>query len=98
MGEGPQRLDKWLWFARLVRTRGLAQELIEAGRVRVNRERALASSRLVRSGDVLTVALAGGVRVIRVTGFAERRGPPTSVADLYEDLAPRARPGAGGEP
>lgn len=90
MGEGPQRLDKWLWFARLTRTRVLAQELVEAGRVRINRERAAASSRLVRAGDVLTVALPGGVRVVRVTGFAERRGPPETVAALYEDLAPPA--------
>jgi ribosome-associated heat shock protein Hsp15 len=87
-----QRIDKWLWFARVVRTRNLAQALVEAGRVRVNRERALASSRLVRAGDVLTVALPGGVRVLKVVGFAERRGPPAAGAALYEELS-EPRPG-----
>jgi ribosome-associated heat shock protein Hsp15 len=41
---------------------------------------------MIRSGDVITVALDRGVRVVRVTGFAERRGPPATVAALYQDV------------
>jgi len=89
MSEGPQRLDKWLWFARFVRTRVLAQALVEAGRVRINRERTTSSSRLVRAGDVLTIALPGGVRVVEVTGFAERRGQPADAARLYVERTER---------
>lgn len=89
MSEGPQRLDKWLWFARFARTRVLAQSLVEAGRVRINRERTKSSSRLVRAGDVLTITLPGGVRVVAVAGFAERRGQPAEAARLYTDLTER---------
>lgn len=88
MEAGRQRLDKWLWHARLVRTRSAAQTLVEAGHVRVNREKIVQTSRGVRVGDVVTVAVGGRVRVLRIIGFAERRGPPASVAALYDDLAP----------
>jgi len=81
-----QRIDRWLWHARLVRTRGAAAALAEAGYVRVNGTRIEASSRMVRTGDVITVALDRRVRVVRVTGFAERRGPPQTVAGLYQDV------------
>ena len=64
-----QRLDKWLWFARVVKTRSLAARLVEAGHVRVNAVRVDNAAKGVRLGDVLTVALdRGGVRVLR--------GPP----------------------
>lgn len=56
--------------------------------MRVNREKTLSSSRGVRIGDVLTIALSGTVRVLRVIGFAERRGSATVARLLYEDLAP----------
>jgi ribosome-associated heat shock protein Hsp15 len=81
-----QRIDRWLWHARLVRTRGAAAALAEAGYVRVNGARIDAPGRMIRSGDVITVALDRGVRVVRVTGFAERRGPPATVASLYQDV------------
>ncbi len=88
-GESPdrQRLDKWLWFARFARTRTLAQELITAGKVRINRERIKSSSHLVRAGDVITVAIGREVRVVRITGFAERRGGAPEARRLYDDLA-----------
>ena len=54
-----QRLDKWLWCARLAKTRTGAARLIEAGKVRVNGDRALKSSRLVQAGDVVTAAFLG---------------------------------------
>jgi ribosome-associated heat shock protein Hsp15 len=85
-----QRLDKWLWCARLVKTRSLAAKLIEAGKVRVNGKRALKVSRHVRLGDVVTGAGAGHLFVVRVAGEAERRGPATTARSLYKDLTPKA--------
>jgi ribosome-associated heat shock protein Hsp15 len=81
-----QRIDRWLWHARLVRTRGAAAELAGSGYVRVNGARIAAASRQVRTGDVVTVALDRTVRVLKVRGFVERRGPATTVQSLYEDL------------
>jgi ribosome-associated heat shock protein Hsp15 len=81
-----QRIDRWLWHARLVRTREAAAALADAGYVRVNGVRIDAPGRRVRNGDVVTVALDGGVRVLKVTGFIERRGPAGTGAPLYEAL------------
>jgi ribosome-associated heat shock protein Hsp15 len=83
-----QRLDKWLWCARLVKTRSLAVKLIEEGRVRVNGVRTLKASRPLRLGDVVTGTAGRRLFVVRVTGAAERRGPAKSVAALYDDLTP----------
>jgi len=95
VSDDAQRLDKWLWFARVVKTRPLAKALVEAGKVRVNRDRVTGADRRVRLGDVLTVVVGGQVRVLEVTGFAERRASPASVAALYRDRA-AAPPAAGG--
>jgi ribosome-associated heat shock protein Hsp15 len=84
------RLDKWLWFARIVKTRALAKDLAEAGHVRVNRHRVSSASRLVRIGDVLTVALPSRVRVLKIADVAERRGPAADGAALYEELTGEA--------
>jgi ribosome-associated heat shock protein Hsp15 len=81
-----QRIDRWLWHARVVRTRDAAAALAGGGFVRVNGARIDAPGRMVRAGDVITVALDQGVRVLKVTGFVERRGPGGSGADLYESL------------
>jgi ribosome-associated heat shock protein Hsp15 len=82
-----QRIDRWLWHARLVRTRDAAAALAGGGYVRVNGTRIDAPGRMVRAGDVITVALDRGVRVLKVIGFVERRGPGGTGAALYEDLA-----------
>jgi ribosome-associated heat shock protein Hsp15 len=87
-----QRLDKWLWCARLVRTRSGAARLIEAGKVRVNGVRALKPSRLVQSGDVLTATPLGRLSVVRVLAAADRRGPASLARALYEDLTPPVPP------
>ena len=84
--EDRQRVDRWLWHARLVRTRGEAAALADAGYVRVNGARIAAPSRQVRTGDVVTVALDRTVRVLKVRGFVERRGPADAAQTLYEDL------------
>jgi ribosome-associated heat shock protein Hsp15 len=94
-----QRIDKWLWHARFARTRSAAQRLAASGHVRVNREKIVAPSRLVRPGDVLTLALGGGVKVIRVCGIAERRGGAEEARQLYDEPQHGARgdaPSAGG--
>ena len=91
-GADRQRIDKWLWFARLVKTRTLAQKLVLSGDVRVNREKIGAASQLVRAGDVLTVIGPRGVRVLKVLAPGTRRGPAPEARLLYEDLTPE--PGA----
>jgi ribosome-associated heat shock protein Hsp15 len=81
-----QRIDRWLWHARLVRTRSDAAALAGAGFIRVNGARIDAPGRMVRTGDVITVALDRRVRVLKVTGFAARRGAAKTAAALYESL------------
>jgi ribosome-associated heat shock protein Hsp15 len=80
------RIDKWLWFARIVKTRAIAQELARSGHVRVNGQRIKDAAKLVRIGDVLTVALPSRVRVLKLADVAERRGPAVEGAALYEEL------------
>jgi len=81
-----QRIDRWLWHARLVRTRGAAAALAGGGFVRVNGARIDAPGRMVRTGDVITVALDRRVRVVKVMGFVERRGSAGTATALYQDL------------
>lgn len=61
-----QRLDKWLWFARVVKTRTLAAKLVSEGHVRINGAQQDAPAKLVSSGDVLTIALERDVKVLKV--------------------------------
>jgi ribosome-associated heat shock protein Hsp15 len=80
------RLDKFLWFARIVKTRALAQTLAGEGRLRISGrvvDRAHAS---VRVGDVLSFAMRGEVRVLRVEALPVRRGPPAEARALYTEL------------
>src|SRR5262245_16250518 len=91
-----QRIDKWLWHARVVRTRSSAAALVDEGHVRLNGERVSANSQPVKAGDVVTVALDRTVRVMKVIGFAERRGDADAARLLCEDLTPR--PPAPAEP
>ena len=83
-----QRIDKWLWHARVVRARSAAAALAASGHVRVNGQRIDAASRAIRVGDVVTVALDRTVRVLKVLGFADRRGGAEAARVLYEDLSP----------
>lgn len=87
-----QRIDRWMWHARIVRTRSAAAELALAGHVRLNGVRIDAASRAVRPGDVLTIALDRAVRVLRVEGFAERRGGAEQARALYCDLSQDSAP------
>jgi ribosome-associated heat shock protein Hsp15 len=85
-----QRIDKWLWFARIVKTRTLAAELVASGKVRLNRARVEKPSQSVRLADVLTVVASRQVRLLKVTGLGERRGPSATARSLYEELTPEA--------
>jgi ribosome-associated heat shock protein Hsp15 len=85
-----QRLDKWLWHARVVRARASAAALIEAGHVRVNGAREKAPGHSLKAGDVVTIGLDRTVRILKVVGFAERRGDAAAARVLYDDL--QARP------
>jgi ribosome-associated heat shock protein Hsp15 len=84
-----QRLDKWLWHARVVKARASAAALVEAGHVRVNGAREKAPGHSVKAGDVITIGLDRGVRVLKVVGFSERRGDASAASVLYDDLQQR---------
>jgi len=81
-----QRLDKWLWHARVVKARTSAAALVSSGHVRINGVRETSPGHGVKTGDVLTIALDRSVRVLKVTGFAPRRGDAASARALYDDL------------
>lgn len=83
---GGLRLDKWLWHARFFKTRGLAAQVVERRRVRINQAVVTKAHYRVRPGDVLTFPQGGRVRVVRVVAIAERRGPASAARTLYEDL------------
>lgn len=84
-----QRIDKWLWYARIVRTRADAAALVGHGHVRLNGIRETSPGHAIKTGDVLTIALDTRVRILKVAGFAERRGDAQAAHALYEDLQPR---------
>jgi len=92
-----QRLDKWLWFARVVKSRTLAAELIVLGKVRVNRVRAVKASQVLRPGDVVTLVLAGRVLILKVLAPGVRRGPATEARRLYQPLSTPLGDKTGGE-
>ena len=85
-----QRLDKWLWHARVVKARTSAAALVASGHVRINGTRETAPGHALKVGDVVTVGLDRSVRVLKVIAFAERRGDAVAARVLYEDL--QARP------
>jgi len=85
-----QRLDKWLWHARVVKARTSAADLVESGHVRLNGVRETSPGHAVKPGDVLTIALDRSVRVLKVIGFCERRGDAAAARVLYEELHIRA--------
>lgn len=80
------RIDRWLWTARLLKTRALAAEAVRGGRVHVNGA-AVKASREVRPGDVLELSTGPVRRTVVVRGLAERRGPAAEAALLYEETA-----------
>ena len=86
MREDRQRIDKWLWFARFAKSRTLAAKLVHSGYVRVNGQRIDSAAKAVAVGDVVTLALARTIAVVRVAALGERRGPAPEARLLYADL------------
>lgn len=84
---GALRLDRWLWHARFIRHRGLADELVAGRRLRVNEQLVTKTHQLVRAGDVITLTQPERLRVLRVQALGERRGPAAEARLLYEELA-----------
>ena len=80
----PMRVDRWLWAARLFKTRSLAAEAVRGGRVHVN-GRAVKASRELRPGDRVEITAGSIRRTLIVRGTAERRGPAQEAALLYEE-------------
>jgi ribosome-associated heat shock protein Hsp15 len=80
------RIDKWLWHARVAKTRTLAARLVTDGHVRVNGTRIDNAAKPVKPGDVLTIALERTVRVYRVVDLGTRRGPAREAQALFEDV------------
>jgi ribosome-associated heat shock protein Hsp15 len=81
-----QRIDQWLWFARIVKSRTLAQTLIASGKVRLNRTKIDKASATVKPGDVLTLLLGPRVRIVEILGIGKRRGPAPEAQRLFRDL------------
>ena len=81
-----QRLDKWLWHARVVKARTSAAALVEAGHVRINGVREKAPGHSVKAGDVLTIGLDRSVRVLKVTDLPSGAAMRAAAQRAYEDL------------
>jgi len=86
------RLDKWLWYARCARTRTAAQRLIGSGHVRINGEKTKSNATLLHVGDVLTLTLPRGLRILRLELCGTRRGSAAEAGSLYTDLTPQLAP------
>lgn len=88
MTDGPVglRLDKWLFHARLLKSRGIAADRVEAGGVRLNGQPCRKPGRMVKPGDLLVVSAHGKVRAVEVLALGTRRGPASEAETLYRDL------------
>lgn len=89
-----QRIDKWLFFARVAKSRTIGGKLADAGHVRVNRDKIDQASHIIKIGDVLTIGLERRVLVLRVLDGGSRRGPAAEARRLYEDISPPEPPKA----
>ena len=94
MGETPpsaslrQRIDKWLFFTRMIKSRSLAQTFVEGGNVRVNGELIRQSSQQVKQGDRVEINLDRQTKILIVKGPGDRRGPYEEARQLYDDQSP----------
>ena len=78
------RLDKWLWAARFYKTRALAVDAIDGGKIEVNDERSK-RAKLVHAGDRIRIRMGPYEHIITVKGVSERRGPASVATQLYEE-------------
>ena len=82
------RADKWLWFARFFKSRSLATQICQAGKLRLSGQGVVKAHTKVKVGDVLTFPQARHIRVIKIVALSTRRGPASEAQALYEDLKP----------
>lgn len=82
------RIDKWLWYARVLKTRSLASKFVQSGHVRVNRDKITSANHGLKTDDVLTISISNHIRILKVIKLGQRRGPASEAALLYEDLTP----------
>ena len=82
------RLDKWLWYSRVIKSRSLAQSLIKKGKVKINTARVSTPSQTVIADDVLTITLERQIKILKIIAPGTRRGPAPEARQLYEDLTP----------
>ncbi|RJF93857.1 RNA-binding S4 domain-containing protein [Sphingomonas cavernae] len=88
-GDAPicgQRIDRFLWFARLAKSRSIAQALCEQGHIRLDGRRIERAHTLVRPGNVLSLMAHGRVRALRIEALPARRGPASEAVTLYREL------------
>lgn len=86
MTDGRLRIDKWLWYARFLKSRSQAADLVEAGEVTVNGVAVTRSAHALKPGDLVGFALGRRRRLVRVLALGERRGPAPEAQALYEEL------------
>ena len=91
-GVEKQRIDKWLFFARVVKSRSLAAKMADGGKVTVNDTKCTAASLAVKPGARLTLDLERVERILIVRAIGERRGPAPEAALLFEDVTPPPAP------
>ncbi len=89
VSDGPGlRADKWLWQARFFKSRSLATQICQAGKLRLSGQGVVKAHYKVKVGDVLTFPQARHIRVVKVLALGTRRGPASEAQSLYEDLKP----------
>ncbi|KZK76148.1 Heat shock protein 15 [Pseudovibrio sp. W64] len=86
------RIDKWLWYARITKSRTLAQKLAVSGHVRLNKDKIAAAKTAVKPGDVLTITMPRRLLILKVLKLGTRRGPAPEAQLLYEDMSPPPPP------
>ncbi len=91
-----RRVDQWLFFSRLIKSRSLAGRLVTTGKVRQNKEKLVKPSQTVKVGDVITAMINQRLRVIQVEALGHRRGPASEAQLLYTDLTPKEEKGDKG--
>ena len=88
---GAVRVDKWLWAARMFKSRSAASDACDAGHVKINQSNTR-PSKLVRPGDRVEARTEGGPRILVVKALADKRGPASVAVTLYEDHSPPPPP------
>jgi ribosome-associated heat shock protein Hsp15 len=80
------RIDKYLWFARITKTRAYAQQVAEIGHIRINGRRVDRAHAIVKPGETITLMIHDRLRILRIEALPTRRGPPSEASACYIDL------------